>query len=148
VRVLGRGAFGLVRCVRDKVSPDGSEYALKAMSKPAVKASGGGRGVDKMVRERDAQVKKKKKRSTPPLFFVNQSDSPIITIFLLIVTITTIVPSSSSSPSSPGSLWLSPYGVRPNQYVRRLEKHVHPDAAGAGKRTLRNSVPLRIHTGE
>lgn len=54
VKVLGRGAFGLVRCVRDKAT--GNEYALKALAKPAVKASSGGRGLEKMVRERDAQV--------------------------------------------------------------------------------------------
>ena len=52
--MLGRGAFGLVRCVRDKAS--GDEYALKALAKPAVKASSGGRGPEKMIRERDAQV--------------------------------------------------------------------------------------------
>jgi len=46
--VLGRGAFGLVRCVRDKLSS--REFALKALAKPAVKASSGGRGLEKMVR--------------------------------------------------------------------------------------------------
>jgi hypothetical protein len=47
VKVLGRGAFGLVRGVRDKAT--GCEFALKALAKPAVKASAGGRGLEKMV---------------------------------------------------------------------------------------------------
>jgi serine/threonine protein kinase len=54
VSVLGKGAFGLVRCVRDKAS--GSEFALKALALPALKASSGGRGLEKIIRERDAQV--------------------------------------------------------------------------------------------
>lgn len=54
VKVLGKGAFGLVRCVRDKGS--GKEYALKALALPALKASSGGRGLEKIIRERDAQV--------------------------------------------------------------------------------------------
>ena len=72
VKVLGRGAFGLVRCVRDKLSgqtgtaigggKEKNEYALKALAKPALKKlnsnTGGksGRGLDKIIRERDAQV--------------------------------------------------------------------------------------------
>ena len=77
VKVLGRGAFGLVRCVRDKLSAqtgtaigsgkDRNEYALKALAKPALKKAngggggGGGRGLDKIIRERDAQVGYKEK---------------------------------------------------------------------------------------
>jgi hypothetical protein len=52
VRVLGKGGFGLVRCVRDKAS--GEEFALKAISKTRLKTQGF--SAEEIRRERDAQV--------------------------------------------------------------------------------------------
>jgi len=52
VKVLGKGGFGLVRCVRDKLT--GEEFALKALAKTRLKQQG--MSTSEVLRERDAQV--------------------------------------------------------------------------------------------
>ena len=52
---LGRGAYGVVYKVEDKNNP-GTEYALKSLAKPKAEATAAGRGMHKLLRERDAQV--------------------------------------------------------------------------------------------